>query len=304
MQGLCAAFGTCLIAALWQIATRAGLSGNGATDPLDLALFRYGVPALVLLPLWARLRFWPRGVPRLALVGMLAGAGLPFGLLAMAGAQFAPVAHMGVMLPGLSPLFIALTSALVLHERFSAGRLLGLVLLLLGAGLVGAETLRAAVTGASAAGAWRGDLLFLCAAFAWGIYAVAFRRSGMSAWQAAAFINGWSLVALVALRVALGKGISPNGTSQTLLVQFLAQGILSGLIGGWLFGVAVSAIGPSRAAAIGALVPVLVALGGALVLGEVPSLAVAAGGLIVALGVVLSTGALATRPLPPSAKTG
>ena len=126
--GLAAALASVAIGVGWQVATRLGTTTTLA--PIDLALFRYAVPALVLAPLWLRAGLVPAGVGRGTVALMVLGAGLPFGLAAMAGAQFAPTAHMAVLLPGTMPLFVAMLAMAVLGERPAPVRLAGLALIL------------------------------------------------------------------------------------------------------------------------------------------------------------------------------
>ena len=57
----------------------------------------------------------------------------------------------------------------------------------------------------------------------------------------------------------------------------MAQGLLAGLGGAFTFTLAIKHLGAARAALSGALVPVLSALGGALLLGELPAMVVVSG---------------------------
>ena len=68
------------------------------------------------------------------------------------------------------------------------------------------------------------------------------------------------------------------------LTQFVAQGLLAGLGGTWTFTLAIRHLGAARAALSGALVPVLSALGGAILLGETPTAAVSLGIALTILG--------------------
>lgn len=108
--GLLAALAAALIGSGWQIASRHGVTTT--LGPLELAVLRYGIPALVLLPLLLRTGLFPQGLPRGRLGLLVLGGGLPFGLLALAGAQWAPAAHMGVFMAGSVPLFTALGARL------------------------------------------------------------------------------------------------------------------------------------------------------------------------------------------------
>ena len=286
--GIAAALATVLIGAGWQVATRLGTTTS--LQPIDLALMRYCVPAILLAPIWWRVRPVPPGIDRRVLIAMLIGGGLPFGLLGMAGAQFAPVAHMGALLPGSMPLFVALLAAIVLGERFSAARLAGFALILIGIAAVGGRALLVRDDGA-----WRGDLLFLAAAFVWSIYTIAVRRSGLTPWQSAAIICFWSALAVVPIWLLSGPERLLAAPASDLVLQFGVQGILAGVGGLWLYALGVAGIGPTRTAAIGALVPVLSAIGGAVFLSEFPDLPVLLGIIFTVSGVFLASGILAVR---------
>lgn len=154
-----------LIGASWQLATRHGVTATLA--PLDLALLRYGVPALLLAPLLCRHGVWPRAGAPWVLPLILLGGGLLFGLLGMVGAQFAPAAHMGALLPGAMPLFVAGLAALVLGERLRRAQAAGFAVIAAGVAAIVAPTLRAG--GAELEGAWRGHARFLAAAALWAV---------------------------------------------------------------------------------------------------------------------------------------
>lgn len=283
--GLSAAIISVAIGVAWQLATRLGATTT--LHPVDLTLFRYGVPALVLSPLLWRIGLLPAGVGRGTLALMVIGAGLPFGLIAMAGAQFASIAHMGVLLPGTMPLFVALFSGLVLGERFTAARIVGLLLIIVGVLAIGAPALANVQTGA-----WRGDLLFLTAALLWGVYTVAFRRSGLEPWTATAVVSLWSGLMVLPAWFVSGAGRLASAPLSDVAVQVLVQGLVAGIAGLGIYAMAVRHLGPSRAAAWGALVPVASAVGGWMVLGETVDEVTAFGIAAAGAGVAFSTGVL------------
>src|SRR5262245_40504731 len=165
--GTAAALAAALIWGSWIVVTRLGVTTTLA--PTDVAILRFGIPAVVLLPVLRREGFALHriGVVRTAL--MVAGSGLPFFLVSSAGMQFAPASHAGALLPGAMPLFVALLAALLDGERFSRMRLVGFALVVAGVASIGGYHL---VLGDS--GAWRGDLLFLGGAFLWAVYTLAF----------------------------------------------------------------------------------------------------------------------------------
>lgn len=278
--GLAAAFAAAAIGAAWQIATRAG----AATDlgPLDLALLRYGVPALALSPLLWRAGFWPSPTRPMLIAPIFLGGGLPFGLVAMAGAGLAPVAHMGALLPGTMPLFTALLAFAVLGERIGRQRAIGFAIVAAGvAAIVGP----ALTSGGD--GAWRGDLLFLAASALWAVFSVAYRRSGLGAWHVSALLAALSFACVLPLWLIAGGGLL-SASWRDVALQVAAQGMCAGLLGTWTYALAIRHLGAGRAALSGALVPALSALGGFAMLGEIPDLSTAAGIVLTMLGIALA----------------
>jgi drug/metabolite transporter (DMT)-like permease len=285
--GLLMGLASALIGGGWQVATRhATTAGLQPVAPDDLVVLRYGVPALLLLPLvWRTGGLLPRGVPRGALLACVVGAGLPFGLLAISGTRHAPASHMGVLMAGASPLIAALLAWLAWRESPAPARRLGLLFMLAGVLLLAAPAL-ADWSGTT----WRGDALFLAAASLWAVYTLAFRRCGLTPWQAAALVNAWSflfVLAWVAVRGGTGLGHVPG---PSLAWQFLWQGLLAGVLGLWTFSVAIQRLGPAPAAAFGALAPVVSALGGAVWLGDVLSVRDAVAVAATVAGVLLASG--------------
>ncbi|MEM6492123.1 MAG: EamA family transporter, partial [Pseudomonadota bacterium] len=104
----------------WLVFTTIGARGDLSTA--DLALFRSAIPALILAPLLWRRRADIRAIgARRSL--QLALYGAPFVLLVGGGLQTAPVAHAGVIVPGLMPVFAALLGAAFFRERLPAARM-------------------------------------------------------------------------------------------------------------------------------------------------------------------------------------
>ena len=290
--GILAAGVTVVAASGWQIATRLGASTTLA--PLDLALFRYGVPALLLSPVLMRHGVLPKAVGWRTLVVIIVGAGFPFGLATMAGAQYAPAAHMGALLPGAMPLFVALLSFIVLRERFSPARLVGFGIVILGILPIVGPALSE-----PANGAWRGHMLFLFAGALWAVYTVVYRRSGLPPWHTAALICFWSSLMAVPVWAASGVSRLSAAPLMDIFVQFAVQGVFAGVIGLAAYGIAIRNLGASLAATSGALVPACTAIGGVFILAEpVDGLAIL-GVAMTMIGVVLAAGALNLRQLSP-----
>src|SRR4030095_4025880 len=92
---------------------------------VTLGLLRYAIPALVMLPLLLRSMAAYRKAGLVKCAVMVCGSGAPFFLICSLGMTFAPAAHVGVMLPGVMPMFVALFSVLLFGERFGGARLIG-----------------------------------------------------------------------------------------------------------------------------------------------------------------------------------
>lgn len=122
---------------------------------------------------------------------------------------------------------------------------------------------------------------------------MAYRRSGLEPWHAAAVICVWS--AALALPLWLLSGGPPRllaAPPGEVALQAVAQGVVAGVLGLACYGAAIRRLGAGLAATSGAAVPPLTALGGAWLLGEAPNAATLVGVVLVAAGLGLATGAV------------
>lgn len=259
--GLAMGLAAALIGGGWQVATR--LATTSTIAPADLIVLRYGIPALLLLPVVARCGLVPKGVPLWHLALVVCGAGLPFGLVAMIGTQFAPTTHMGVLMAGASPLIAAGFAWMLFNERPDRARGLGLSLMLVGVLLLSVRSLSN-----WSSDTWRGDLLFLLAAAFWACFTLSFRRSGLTPWQAAGLVNVWSALLVALWFAASGSSNLWSAPAADIAWQALWQGVLAGVLGLWTYSIAIARLGAPNAAAFGALAPAVSALGGWLWLGD------------------------------------
>jgi drug/metabolite transporter (DMT)-like permease len=286
LLGWIAALATVTIWAIWMIATRHAVTHD--LPPAAVGLLRFAVPALVLGPLVWRKGLFPKGLSPLAGLGLL-GSGAPFFLVVASGMQFAPAAEIGPLLPGTMPLFVALIGWAAFGERVGRVRLAGFALILAGVVFIGGVGLLH-----PAGGTWRGHLL-LAGAFLWGVYTHAYRRSGLSALHAAALVGAWSVLLLLPFGAPKVVSLIAGGLAGPVIVQALLQGLMSGVFGIVLYGFAIDRLGPSRAAAVSPLGPVLAALIAIPVLGEIPDLPALVGLVAAGLGVLLASGILGQR---------
>lgn len=285
--GYAGALVTVLIWAGWILATRH--TAGTALGTIDLGLIRYGIPALVLAPVWLRTGLLPRKLPILLLLLMVAGSGALFFQVAAFAIHATPASSVGVLLGGSMPLATALIGISIFGERPDRMRVAGFAAIVAGVALLLARSL----AGTAGTG-WTGYALLPAAATLWAIYTHAFRRSGLSPLEGSALIAVWSLLIHLLLAGIFGSTLASVPLKEIAL-QITSQGLLSGLVAMVAYGVAVRSLGGTQAAAFTALTPVLAMIGGAMLLGERigPFEIVAA--VITAIGVALSTGILSPR---------
>jgi drug/metabolite transporter (DMT)-like permease len=280
--GVAAALGAVAIWAGWIVATRHAV--GHALEPAAVALLRFAVPALVFAPVWWRTGLKPRGLSWPMLAALL-GFGAPFFLVAGYAMQLAPAPDVAPLLSGAMPLIVALV-AMRRGERFGRARLLGLALIALGILAI------AGFSAVAGGGAWRGHLLLLAAAAMWAVYTLAFKRSGLTAIEAAALVAAWSTLLLLPLGAPALLRVVAAGHALDVVVQAAVQGVLSGVLAIVLYGTAITRLGATRGAALTALVPPLAALLSVPLLGEWPTVATALAIVTTTAGVALAAGAL------------
>ena len=302
--GVAAAIVTVAIWTSFIVIARATAHRN--LTPLDICLLRFIGAALVLLPwggwmVWRRardsgvglappswLRLSPLGFKLTALIGTVGGVG--YACLAYSGFYFAPAAHASVLLPGTLPLTTTLMAVLILKDRVTPVRAIGLGLILLGDVMVGGASLREAWL-ESGSQVWKGDLLFLTASTSWAVYSVLVRKHALQAVQATIAISVFAFVVylpvygLLVLSGAVATLLASAPWGE-ILFQMVFQGIGSVVISGITFTKMVLYFGPVRSTMITALVPGLSALGAVFFLGEPLHWNLLAGLTLVTAGIV------------------
>jgi len=180
----------------------------------------------------------------LGLAVIISGTGAPYALVAAAGLRFAPAYDGGALNPGCMPLFVALIAALVLGEKLSTARKLGLSLILAGALLI---------VGWQAA-AWSpsrtfGDALFLFAAFLTACFTVVMRQAELDPLHVAALVSTGSLVIYLPIYLAVCGTRLAQLPFAEITVQAIFQGVLVSIVSLLLYGRAVAILGASGGAA-------------------------------------------------------
>lgn len=273
---------TVLIWAGFALSIRA--IGASPLAPADVALIRFGLPTLLLLPFlpsrWAMLR---RVKPLSALM-ILMGGGVPFFFMASAGGKVTSAAHVASLIAGTTPLSVALIAYVVDRQRMTAARGRAIALILAGVLLLLVSQSHVS-HGAFVGGAG----LLLLASLLWGSYTLGLRRAGLDAIGCALLLSVPSFL-LTALLVSLGVVDSHVGqfTVANAMPFLLAQGLGVGVISSLSYALAIRHLDTPRCSAIGSLAPALACLGAVPLLGESLTLAVACGIAVITAGVILA----------------
>ena len=283
VSGRCLAFLAAVIFAGWLPATR--LAVEAGIAPLDLALMRYGIPTILLAPIWWRLDVVPKGVSVSSFLMMMAW-GAPFAVLISTALENASVAHTAALVPCTMPLLAALIAWLLFGQPIQGDRKIGMAFIALAAAIV----LLSIMMG-SRLSQVPTILLLLLASLGWAAYTVSFRRSGLSPLQAASFVCLWSTILLVPSIAVFGTSLS-DVPLPSLAFHIFCQGILTGSIATVAYSSSIERLGTLPASAFSALIPMLATCGALLWLGEIPSTVDMIGLSLGTLGVAIVNGVI------------
>ena len=276
-----------LIIVIWTgfiLVSRIG--GTGPFTPYDVAAIRIGVAGLIVLPLW--LRMGRASLINGKVAALTVTGGLGYTVLAFSGFHTAPAAHAGILLSGLQPFVMAICAWVVMGERPSLQRQLGIAIIAVGVGSLGYEVFQSGVP------TWDGDMLFVGASFFWALYTVLVRRWRIGAWEVT--VNVAMLAALVYLPIyalALPKNIGAASIGEIAL-QAAYLGVLAAVIQMVIYMRAVELLGATRMSVLVAMVPPLVAITAVPVLNESLTPLIVISLVLVSAGVVIGN----SRTLP------
>ena len=247
--GYSAAVAVSFIWATWLVASRSG--AKSSLTIYDLAAFRYGISAVFALPFVLYFKPWQQmSLTRIAIVSTLLG---PVYILLVFGAFIhAPAAHGGIFMNGALPAVTLLIGWLWLSEKISVWQVAGMLLIIVGATLAAADSVKLAI-GPS----WLGDLMFLAGGVFFSGYLVVGRLWNITTSQVllcSSVVNAVLYVPIWYLFLPSGIG---SASDDQLKLQVLYQGLIPGLIGLLLVATAARNIGSSATAAFMASVPAL-----------------------------------------------
>lgn len=284
-KGIAVGLTAASIGALYTVFARWGIA-RGLTSP-DLTVLRFGVAGLLMLPVFllackrdraqftSRWRVW-------LLVALLAGT--PFGLLMFGALQFAPPSHAAVFPFTAMSVMGMVLGAVVLGDRMTFRRVVGIAVVLTGLVLVSGVEASSLTLRASA-----GDLMFLAAGTLWAGFGIVLRKHRLDPLLATAVISISALLTYVPAYFWFtgGKGLF-LAEPHVFWVEVLVQGVIAGAGTLYTYSKMVSLLGPSRAAVFPALAPGLAALMAWPVLGHMPAPFEALGLILVMMGLIVA----------------
>jgi drug/metabolite transporter (DMT)-like permease len=156
--------------------------------------------------------------------------------------------------------------------------------IVLGVALIGWDGI-----GGAHPGAWRGDLILLCAGTSWAAFTLLLRRWRVPALAGNAAVCCLSALMLVPVWLALGMGSVPGQPIGMTLLQMVAQGLIASALATTLYAKAGELLGATRTACLTALVPVMAVMLSVIVLAEplgwakLVGVTLAVGGMLVAV---------------------
>jgi len=258
----------------------------GATDPVTLGVFRFGLGFLILLPIALLMKSrWPHGRDwiAVALLGILFF--FAFSVLFNLAYSYTTAAR-GALTLSTMPLTTMLIGALFGVEALTWRKTFGVLIAVGGVFLA----LMLGLSGAPE-GAWRGELLMLAATLCMSLYNVwsrgfiarsdplSFLTAGMGA--AAACLLIWALL------IHGFDAVPAFGMPQWLALAYIA--VFGGAVAFVLWVAALSRTTPTKTAVTMTVNPVFASLVGALAIGEGIGLNLVAGLAAVAVGIWIAT---------------
>ena len=289
LAGILAAIATVTIWAAFLIGTRFAVSGNLTVD--EVLVLRL-VPAFIIMtPLILKLGIFLKGQSIIGTLMIALGASAVFPYLISSGVYYAPASDAGALAPGMLPFWTALFAFIIVGERPTKLRSLGLIIILVGAFLVGSYSILRESNGDT----WKGHFLFFAGSGMWSMYSVYFRKSGINPLIGLVFGLFWGSVIAVPTLIIFGDVSFAKASNFEIMSMIFLQGILIAIVAMLLYNFSVQQLGAPQTAAFGALTPVLALIGGFVFLNENITSSKFLGIILVSIGVLLASGILENK---------
>ncbi|HKX37591.1 MAG TPA: DMT family transporter [Burkholderiales bacterium] len=257
-----------------------------ATDPVTVAVFRFGLGFLFLLPIAIALRSrWPRGRDWL---GVAALGAMFYGVffVVYAEALVYTTAARGSLAVSTLPVLTMVVAAALGREYLTLRKSLGVAVAMGGVALALAAGLAEAPPGA-----WRGDLIMLSGMLSMALYNVASRpfmqRSSPLGYATAGMAFGSGMNVLLALQAGQLHVMHSFGPAQWAAMLYL--GAFAGALGFYLWVYALQHATPTRVANTITVSPIAAALLAAVLIGEPIGVSLVVGVIAVGVGIWIAS---------------
>lgn len=264
---------------IWGAHSSVSVSGlRAGFDSFDIAAARVLGAALGIIPI-----LLARGISVIPtipqIIWLTLGAGVPFGLLNVAGLQFAPISHTGAISLGCVPLITAFIANRFFGDRISLSHFIALGTLL--AALV--------VIWSAHPFEWihlLGDLCFFGSACLWASYGLNLRRWNLKSMQGVIAITLGSLPYLIWYFLAREQTFLSDLDQGMLQVMY--QGFIVGVLAVLIYGKVLEFIGPMMGTMFLAFSPFLIPFMAFLILGDPIDLGDVAGLALVVVSMIIA----------------
>jgi drug/metabolite transporter (DMT)-like permease len=286
LTGICCALLVVVLFSSFTLTSRLGRRSEMGIE--DLAALRFGIGALVLLPVF--LKHGLAGLTLLQAVRLAFLGGVGFALFAYAGFFLAPASHGAVLLHGVLPLVTFVITFTMTQTPASRRGFTGIAVMALGIALMVIDSI-------SSADRWQllGDACLLAAAICWAAYGITVQQLAISPLRSAAIVAVLSMLIFWPIYLPLtGASGLIAASLEHLLLQGIFQGMLIGAASILVYTRAVATLGASGTALFTSLVPCLTTFLAVPLLGEVPGPDVLIGVATVSIGMI--TAVMARRP--------
>jgi drug/metabolite transporter (DMT)-like permease len=213
---------------------------------------------------------------------LVAGAGVGYLLLFAYGLRIANSGQGAVLGPGAMSLNVAWITLLATGERAARQQIIGIAIVLVGVLTILLHDVLSQATHIT------GFLLIFMASSLWAAHTVASRILALNPLATTAIVS--VLNALLVLPMLLVESVRAHlfqASWHSVMIQIVFQGILAAIVALILYAYAIRRIGANNTAVFTPLAPVLTALIGYLLLGDVIDLATGIGLACVVLGVII-----------------
>ena len=274
--GICAA----IIWGLWPVITRFGVTTDFSAE--EIVAVRFVFAGLLLLPYYVKRKVYQRISPIRSII-IASGAGAIYVYVSALGLKFVPAGHLGVVETGTMLVLSALGGYFILNERKSILQVLGYGFVFAGMLIVNWQSFNDATSSVIL-----GDLLLVLGGVLWAIYTVLSNKWSLNAWDAVATVSVWSLLTWVPLIFLFGSVNITQNNIGIWLIQGVSQGVVTAILGLWLYSLAVLKLGAARGSLFGALVPAVAVFGGLIFLSEMPTTIEVIGVSLTTIGIIIS----------------